>query len=138
MSPRLLKMVSSELAPALTFLFQQSFDTGSVPTQWKQALVSAIYKSGSKADPSNYRPISLTCISCKIMEHIVLSHMAKHLNKNNILTRRLQNIYACTSPPLCTSDVKTSKHAGSALVLGMHHTKPEPSDAMLAKKKPAP
>ena len=97
MSPRLLKMVSSELAPALTFLFQQSFDTGSVPTQWKQALVSAIYKSGSKADPSNYRPISLTCISCKIMEHIVLSHMAKHLNKNNILISDQHGFRECLS-----------------------------------------
>ena len=57
---------------------------------------------------------------------------------NMMKTRRLQNIYACTSPLLCTSDVKTSKHAGSALVLWMHHTKPEPSDAMLAKKKPSP
>ena len=97
MSPLLLKMVSSELAPALTFLFQQSFDTGSVPTQWKQALVSAIYKSGSKADPSNFRPISLTCISCKIMEHIVLSHMAKHLNKNNILISDQHGFRECLS-----------------------------------------
>ena len=79
MSPRLLKTVATEIAPALAFLFQQPFDTTTTPTQWKQALVSAIYKSGSKADPSNYRPISLTCLCCKIMEHIVLSHMAKHL-----------------------------------------------------------
>ena len=34
---------------------------------------------------SNYRPISLTSICCKVMEHIVLSHMAKHLSGNNIL-----------------------------------------------------
>ena len=85
MSPRLLKIVATEIAPALAFLFQQSFDTTTTPTQWKQALVSAIYKSGSKADPSNYRPISLTCLCCKIMEHIVLSHMAKHLNSHRIL-----------------------------------------------------
>ena len=70
MSPRLLKMVSNELAPALQFLFQQSYHTATVPSQWKNALVSAVYKSGTKADPSNYRPISLTCITCKIMEHI--------------------------------------------------------------------
>ena len=85
MSPRLLKTVATEIAPVLAFSFQQSFDTTTTPTQWKQALVSAIYKSGSKADPSNYRSISLTCLCCKIMEHIVLSHMAKHLNSHRIL-----------------------------------------------------
>ena len=77
--PRLLKTMARELTPALTFLFQQSCDTGSVPTQWKHALVTSIYKKGPKSDPSNYRPISLTCICCKTMEHVVLSHIAKHL-----------------------------------------------------------
>ena len=83
--PRLLKTVAHELAPALTFLFQQSYDTGTVPTQWKQALVTGIYKKGPKSDPSNYRPISLTCLCCKVMEHVILSHVAKHLNINNII-----------------------------------------------------
>ena len=48
-------------------------------------MVTAIYKSGPKAEACNYRPISLTCICCKVMEHIILSHVAKHLNSNNIL-----------------------------------------------------
>ncbi|XP_072042262.1 uncharacterized protein [Amphiura filiformis] len=42
--PRLLKTVAPELAPALCFLFQQSYDTGVVPSQWKQALVTGIFK----------------------------------------------------------------------------------------------
>ena len=41
--------------------------------------------NGAKSDPANYRPISLTCLCCKIMEHVVLSHIAKHLNANSIL-----------------------------------------------------
>ena len=84
--PRLLKLVAHEIAPSLAFLFQQSFNTGTVPTQWKHALVTPIHKSGDKCNPSNYRPISLTCICCKIMEHVVLSHISKHLALHNILT----------------------------------------------------
>lgn len=61
------------------------FALGIVPTQWKQALVTSIFKKGPKSDPANYRPISLTCLCCKILEHIVLSHVAKHLSENNIL-----------------------------------------------------
>ena len=84
--PKLLKTVAVELAPALCFLFQQSYDTGSVPAQWRQALVTGIYKKGPKSDPANYRPISLTCLCCKVMEHIILSHISKHLSANNIIT----------------------------------------------------
>ena len=67
------------------FLFQQSYDSGMVPDQWRHALVTAIYKKGPKTDPGNYRPISLTCLCCKIMEHIILSHISKHLASSNIL-----------------------------------------------------
>ena len=51
-----------------------------------QQTVSINSSVNNKSDPANYRPISLTCICCKIMEHIILSHMAKHLSLNNILT----------------------------------------------------
>ena len=70
----------------LTFIFQQSYNSGAVPYDWTKAMVVPIFTSGSRADPSNYRPISLTCISCKVMEHIVLSHINKHLTENNIIT----------------------------------------------------
>ena len=54
--------------------------------QWRQALVTGIHKGGTKSEPSNYPPISLTCVCCKIMEHVVLSHVAKHLSVHKILT----------------------------------------------------
>ena len=85
LSPQLLKLVAEEIAPALTIIFHQSYDLSSTPKDWNSAIVTPIYKKGLKSDPSNYRPISLTCICCKIMEHIMLSHIAKHIAKNNII-----------------------------------------------------
>ena len=84
---RILREVAEPIAPIIKHIFQQSFDSGKLPLDWSNALVTAIYKKGNKSDPANYRPISLTCILCKVMEHIVLSHMWKHLKANDIVLR---------------------------------------------------
>ena len=38
-------------------------------------VVSPVFKKGPKSDPANYRPISLTCILSKLMEHILCTLM---------------------------------------------------------------
>ena len=58
---------------------------GQLPKDWTSARVSPLFKKGDKSDQSNYRPISLSCILCKVMEHIVTSNLTRHLNANNIL-----------------------------------------------------
>ena len=68
-----------KIAPVLTIVFQASLDQGHLPNIWRTAAVVPIYKKGSKTEPSNYRPVSLTCICSKILEHIVYSAISKHL-----------------------------------------------------------
>jgi hypothetical protein len=58
-------------------------DVNIVPTDWRAAHVSPIYKKGSKYSPEKYRPISLACICCKILEHG--SAIMTHTDKHNIL-----------------------------------------------------
>jgi hypothetical protein len=43
-------------------------------------------KKGDKHTASNYRPVSLTCVCCKLLEHIICRHILKHLENNRILT----------------------------------------------------
>ena len=86
LSPRILKELHHELAPSVTFIFQKSLDLGQTPIDWKHAFVCPIYKKGPRHEPANYRPVSLTCILCKLMEHIVVSNIMKHLERNNILS----------------------------------------------------
>ena len=40
---------------------------------------------GEKYDSANYRPVSLTCICCKTLEHILVSNINKHLALDSIL-----------------------------------------------------
>ena len=82
---RVLKETANETAPYLTEIFQQSLDQGCVPDDWKHANVSAVFKKGRRDVPSNYRPISLTSVSCKILEHIIFHHIMEHLEQHNIL-----------------------------------------------------
>ena len=47
-----------------------------------------LFKKGDRALASNYRPVSLTCILCKLLEHIVYSNIMDHLEKHNLLSDR--------------------------------------------------
>ena len=73
------------MAPLLTFIFQSSLDQGKLPSDWKIANITPLYKKGSRTDPSNFRPISLTSVCCKVLEHIIHSSIYSHLEKFSIL-----------------------------------------------------
>jgi len=61
-------------------------DQGVVPPDWKEANVTPLYKNkGDKTSPENYRPISLTSLTCKILEHVVHSTLMTHFDKFNVL-----------------------------------------------------
>ena len=83
---RILQNLARELAPVLHFIFEQSLNTGDLPAEWTLANVAPIFKKGSKLQAVNYRPVSLTCISCKLFEHIVCKHILGHLEDHEILT----------------------------------------------------
>jgi len=59
---RILKDISSELTPFLTLIFQKTIDEGEVPSDWKCANVTALFKKGDKFKASNYRPVTLTVL----------------------------------------------------------------------------
>jgi hypothetical protein len=85
-SARLLKEFATEFGSVLTDIFNKSIKQCEVPKDWKQANVIPVFKKGEKCLTSNYRPVSLlTCICCKILEHIVVSNILKHLDEQNIL-----------------------------------------------------
>ena len=64
--PHFLTSCAHALAKPLSLIFR-CYDTGALPTDWKLANISPVFKKGSRSDPSNYRPISLTSVPCKIM-----------------------------------------------------------------------
>ena len=87
-SPRVLKELANELYRPLSVFFQNSIDSGTVPEQWKQAIVTPIFKKGDKHNPANYRPFFLTAVCYKLLEHIVSKALLSHLEANEILIER--------------------------------------------------
>jgi len=83
--PRLLKELAVELAPVFTILFNASLKQGVVPSDWRSAHVAPIFKKGDPLVPSNYMPVLLTSIPCKLLEHIVHSNIINHLSEKKIL-----------------------------------------------------
>lgn len=82
---KLLKNTKYISAEYLSLLFAQSLSTGTMPDDWKKGKVVPVYKSGNKNSPLNYRPISLTSVPCKIMEHIIYSEIMRFLDTNKFL-----------------------------------------------------
>jgi hypothetical protein len=82
----MLKEVASQICPVYQLFFQASINQGRIPIEWKAANVIPIFKKGDKQRAENYRPVSLTSITCKLLEHILCSDILKHLDKFNILT----------------------------------------------------
>ena len=81
-SPHFLKEVhDDEISPMISDLFQSSVNTG---TDWREAIVTPVFKKGAKSKPENYRPISLTCILSKVLEHIIVSCIMNHLDNHNL------------------------------------------------------
>ena len=81
----MIKECSNEISPILALIFNESLAWGDVPDELRQPNVSLAFKKGEKYDTANYRPVSLTCICCKTLEHILVSNINKHLALDSIL-----------------------------------------------------
>ena len=82
----LLKKCAAVLVRPLTYIFRLCIDQCTMPTVWKFARVSAIYKGkGDRTNPKSYRPISVTSCIGKMLENIVNDCVVDHLLENNLI-----------------------------------------------------
>ena len=83
--PMILKELAPQLAPVFTILFQASINQSTIPSDWKLAHVTPVFKKGDSQRAENYRPVSLTSVPCKLLEHIIHAHIMNHLEKHDTL-----------------------------------------------------
>ena len=86
LKPLLLRELVEEIAPIIQIIFERSLQMDKLPADWCHALVTPIFKKGDKSLAANYRPISLTCILCKVLEHIgTASQVVEHMSSHDLL-----------------------------------------------------
>ena len=76
-----IKGTQESIIEQLVNLFEQSMENGEIPEDWKTANVTAIFKKGTRGDPGNYRPVSLTSNVCKVFERLIKEDMVNYLEK---------------------------------------------------------
>lgn len=85
-----LKAHRDSLLFPVTHMINQSNNQSTVPSVWKIATVTPIYKSGDQTDMANYRPISILPVTSKVMEKWVVKQLINHLNIDNSLLHLMQ------------------------------------------------
>lgn len=86
--PHVLKECATKFALPLSIIFTESIKSGAIPDKWKEANISSIFKKGSRVQRGNYRGISLTSVSGKLMEKQVKRIMVEHLTRNSLINEQ--------------------------------------------------
>ena len=81
-----LKHCLPSLITFMNKLFSISLSSGIYPKAWKSTLIRPKYKSGSKTEVSNYRPINITPILSRMVERVVKTSISSFLVKNDIIS----------------------------------------------------
>jgi hypothetical protein len=79
-------MIRHLIVSPLTVLFQVCFEKGCFPKAFKRSLITPVYKSGSRDDVENYRPISVLPALSKILEKMLNNRLIQYVNRYNILS----------------------------------------------------
>ena len=83
--PKLLKEIVEQISIPLAKGFNLSLEEGIVPSEWKEANITPLFKKGSRNKPENYRQLSLTSVVCKLLETLIRDNMVEYLVKHKLI-----------------------------------------------------
>jgi len=69
------------MIPYLVRLLDMIINNAAILSDWKRATVVPIYKGVDRSLVTNYRPVSLTSVVCKQMEHVTVSYLRQVWNR---------------------------------------------------------
>jgi len=78
------KRAAQCLSMPLSIIFRRSLDSSEIPDLYRHAWVVPVHKSGSRIQAGNKRPVSLTAVSCRLLERIICEAMMKNAEENEL------------------------------------------------------
>ena len=82
--PIVLKELADVICYPVKLIFEYSLKYSQDPIDWRSSNICPIFKKGKRDSVSNYRPISITCILCKVMEGIMKDHITDYFRDNSL------------------------------------------------------
>ena len=83
----LLKKTIGALSQPLSQMFGSFMSVGRMPSSWKEANVTPLYKKGPSSDPANYRPVSQTSVFCKLMEQVIVADVTSYMKEKGLINK---------------------------------------------------
>jgi len=112
----ILKLGGEAMTPYLARLLEISLYNATIPSDWKKAVVAPIYNGGYRLAVTNYRPISLTSVVCKQLEHVRAGYLRQVWDKNDWLYEGQHGLrlgYSCESQVITVcQDITDSGRGG--------------------------
>jgi len=84
--PIVLHELSDVVAFPLCLIANSSLKSGIMSDSWRIGQITALFKKGDTKLASNYRPVSLTSIICKIMKKLIKKKIVDHFNRHNLFS----------------------------------------------------
>ena len=81
------KKLCSVLYQPLAIVFRISYESGCLPSMWKSAIVIPIPKKGASKKPADFRPVSLTCTPCRLLEALFRNKMIDFLMYHGLISK---------------------------------------------------
>lgn len=85
LSVKVLHSIIESIAPYLAEIFNRCIDAGIFPDIMKHSKIIPLFKSGTRTDSTNFRPISILPALSKVFEKLILNQLSSHFNRNKLL-----------------------------------------------------
>ena len=107
---RVLKDAFLHMSDKLLKMFASSMSQGIFPRKWAIGYVNILPKSGDLKNPSNWRPITQTCVPAKIMEKVIHKRFLKFLLENGLINEQQYGFLPGKSTQMAVFDMITDMY----------------------------
>jgi hypothetical protein len=118
----LLKKLSNYNCHLLCYIFDSSFKTHCISSQWLQAFVFPVFKKGATSDPAIHRPVSHTFTCCRVIKRVNNTQLTDCLLRNKFIRPTKHQKGFLTSHFTCTNLLETINDQTNIALFNRHKT----------------